>query len=175
VRRREFEHVIAAAANATGEDDFVVIGSQAILGPFPDAPHELLRSIEADIYPLANPGKTDLIDGALGDGSRFHETYGFYAHGVGPDTAKAPAGWHDRLVRVPIPARVGSPRAPVAWCLEPHDLVLAKCVAGRARDRDFARDMSAQGSFARQSSLRESHRYRSTKRSRFTSARCSTG
>jgi hypothetical protein len=30
VRRSEFEHVIAAAANVTGQDEFVVIGSQAL-------------------------------------------------------------------------------------------------------------------------------------------------
>jgi hypothetical protein len=38
---------------------------------------------------------------------------------------------------------VKSPRRPVAWCLEPHDLVLAKCVAGRQRDWEFARDALA--------------------------------
>jgi hypothetical protein len=31
--------------------------------------------------------------GALGDGSPFHAAFGYYAHGVGPETAKAPAGW----------------------------------------------------------------------------------
>lgn len=138
MRRREFEHVIAAAANVVEEDDIVVIGSQAILGPFPDAPAPLRRSIEADLYPRDHPAKADLIDGALGDGSPFHATYGYYAHGVGPETAKAPARWQDRLIRVPIPARARSPRRPIAWCLEPHDLVLAKCAAGRDRDWDFA-------------------------------------
>jgi hypothetical protein len=34
---------------------------------------------------------------------------------------------------------------PVAWCLEPQDLVLAKCVAGRERDWQFARDALAAG------------------------------
>jgi hypothetical protein len=29
----------------------------------------------------------------------------------------------------------------VALCLEPHDLVLSKCAAGRERDWQFARDM----------------------------------
>jgi hypothetical protein len=38
-----------------------------------------------------------------------------------------------------------SRRRPVAWCLEPHDLVLAKCVAGRDRDWEFARDMLVAG------------------------------
>lgn len=140
MRRHHLEHIIAAAANVAGEDEFVVIGSQAILGPRPDAPESLLRSIEADIYPAAHPEKTDALDGVLGDGSRFHQSFGYYAHGVGPRTAKAPAGWEARLIRVEVTPRPGSGRNPVALCLEPHDLVLAKCAAGRERDWDFARD-----------------------------------
>lgn len=140
MRREDFEHVIAAAANVTGEDELVVIGSQAIVGTHPDAPASLLRSIEADIYPAAHPERSDEIDGALGDGSPFHRAFGYYAHGVGSETVKAPVGWEERLVPVPIAARTGSQRAPVALCLEPHDLVLAKCVAGRERDWDFARE-----------------------------------
>ena len=145
MRREDFEHVLAAAAYVCGEVELVVVGSQAILGSHPDAPVELLQSMEVDIYPARAPEKSDLIDGALGDGSRFHETFGVYAHGVGPETAKAPAGWQERLVRVPIPARVGSTREAVALCLEPHDLVLSKVVAGRERDCDFARVMLRSG------------------------------
>lgn len=48
MQRHELEHVIGAAANVAGETKFVVIGSQAILGTYPDAPEPLLRSIEAD-------------------------------------------------------------------------------------------------------------------------------
>jgi hypothetical protein len=145
VRRKDFEHVIAAAANVSEEDEFVVVGSQAVLGPYPDAPESLLQSMEVDLYPAHAPEKSDEIDGAIGDGSRFHESFGFYAHGVGPETAKAPEGWRERLVRVPVPARVNSPRRPVALCLEPHDLVLAKCVAGRERDWMFAQVMLRSG------------------------------
>jgi hypothetical protein len=145
MRREQFEHVVAAAANIVGEDEFVIIGSQAILGPHPDAPDALLRSLEVDIYPVVDPRKADMIDGALGDGSPFHRSFGYFAHGVGPETAKAPAGWRERLIRVEVRARVRSPRRPVAWCLEPHDLVLAKCVAGRERDWQFARDALAAG------------------------------
>lgn len=101
--------------------------------------------MEADIYPLAEPGKADLIDGALGDGSPFHRSKGYYAHGVGPETASPPARWRERLVRVDVPARPRSPWRPVAWCLEAHDLVLAKCVAGRERDWQFARDAVSAG------------------------------
>jgi hypothetical protein len=135
---QEFEHVIAAAAEVTSQDELVVIGSQAILGSVRQPPTSLLQSLEADVYPLRDPAAADLIDGALGDGSPFHLTFGYYAHGVGPETAKAPKGWQDRLVRRTIPPRVASGRTAVAWCLEVHDLVLSKCVAGRERDWEYA-------------------------------------
>lgn len=105
----------------------------------------MLRSMEADIYPRHNPQKAEAIDAALGDGSQFQRSYGYYAHGVGPESAKAPAGWEDRLVTVRIESRVASRVAAVAYCLEPHDLVLSKCAAGRERDWDFARDAMRAG------------------------------
>jgi Nucleotidyltransferase of unknown function (DUF6036) len=138
MRREDFEHVIAAAAEVSGEREIVVIGSQAILGSVPDPPEAMLFSMEADVYPLHDPAKAEEIDGSLGDGSFFHATYGYYAHGVGPETAKAPSGWQRRLVRVEIPPRVGQKSGALALCLEVHDLVLAKCVAGRDRDWEFA-------------------------------------
>jgi uncharacterized nucleotidyltransferase DUF6036 len=143
MRRDDFEHVIVAAAEVSGEREIVVIGSQAILGCFPNPPERMLFSAEADVYPLKDPAKAEEIDGSLGDGSYFHGTFGYYAHGVGPETAVAPAGWEDRLVRVEVPARVARTEGAVALCMEPHDLVLAKCVAGRDRDWEFARDAIA--------------------------------
>jgi hypothetical protein len=138
VRKAEFDHVIAVAATVTGEDEIVVIGSQAILGTFEDPPEAMLVSIEADVYPRVTPAKAEEIDGALGDGSQFQATFGYYAHGVGPETAKAPTGWEERLVRVEVPRRPSEVGTVIALCLEVHDLVLAKCVAGRDRDWDFA-------------------------------------
>lgn len=140
MRREEFEHLIAAAASAAGEVELVVIGSQAILGTCPDAPEPMLLSQEADVYPLHAPEKAIEIDGALGDGSRFQEAFGYYAHGVGPETPKAPSGWQERLVRVEIPPRVGASHGATAYCMEVHDLVLAKCAAERDRDWDFAKE-----------------------------------
>jgi hypothetical protein len=145
VNRRQFEHVVAAAANIVGADEFVVIGSQAVLGTVAAVPGSMLVSMEADLYPLREPARAIQIDGAMGDGSPFHRTYGYYAHGVGPETAKLPRGWEERRVRVEIPPRVGSRRTPVAYCPDIHDLVLSKLAAGRARDIDYAREARAHG------------------------------
>jgi hypothetical protein len=136
MRRAELEHLIRAAARAAGDDELVIVGSQAILAEFPDAPETMLVSREADMYPLNHPERADEIDGAMGDGSYFDATFGYYAHGVGPETAKAPVGWEDRLVAV----RGANTGGATGWCLEAHDLVLAKCAAGRERDWEFARD-----------------------------------
>ncbi len=140
MNRQQFDHVIRAAAAVVEEEDIVVIGSQSILGPEPDAPKALLRSMEADVYPKLHPERAIEIDGSLGDGSMFHETFGYYAHGVGPETALAPTGWKRRLIVVEVEGRVGSAQRVRAHCLEPHDLVLAKCAANRDRDWEFARD-----------------------------------
>ena len=100
MQRPQLEHIIRAAAGITGAQEFVIIGSQAVLGQFPHAPPELLVSIEADLFSLRDPADSDLIDGSIGEGSPFHQTFGYYAHGVGADTAVLPNGWHERLVPV---------------------------------------------------------------------------
>ena len=144
MKREELEHVIRAAVDIV-DDELVVLGSQAILAGHPDAPESLLRSVEVDLYPLNHPERADEIDGAIGDGSQFHETYEYYAHGVGPETAVAPAGWQERAIRLELPAIRRSGRAAVAWCMAPHDLVLAKLAAGRAHDVQFATDAIREG------------------------------
>lgn len=92
MQRLQLEHIIRAAAGITGADQFVVIGSQAVLGQFPHPPAELLVSIEADLFSLRSPHHADLIDGSIGEGSPFHQTFGYYAHGVAEETAVLPAG-----------------------------------------------------------------------------------
>lgn len=136
MRRAELEHIIRAAAEVAGDTELVIVGSQAILGQFPDAPETMLVSREADIYPKNHPERADEIDGNLGDGSHFDASFGYYAHGVGPETAKAPAGWADRL----IPVQSENTGNAIGWCLEVHDLVLSKCAAGRERDWVFAKE-----------------------------------
>jgi hypothetical protein len=131
--RVDLEHIIRAAAEIANDDEIVVIGSQAILGSFPDAPKELLVSQEADVFPRKRPERADLIDGSIGEGSPFHDAYGYYAQGVDSTTAILPKGWQERLV----PVRNDNTRGNTGWCLEPHDLVVSKAVAGREKDLDF--------------------------------------
>lgn len=76
-------NIIRAATGITGPTELVVVGSQAIPGQYPQAPEKLVVSIEADVFSLRSAADSDLIDGSIGEGSPFHQTFGYYAHGVG--------------------------------------------------------------------------------------------
>lgn len=148
--REQLEHVIRAASTIAGDDDLVIIGSQAVLGQFPDAPEALLVSVEADVYPMHHPDRADLIDGSIGEGSPFHSTFGYYAQGVGERTAVLPSGWRERVV----PIRGPGTRGATGWALEIHDLLISKLVAGRQKDLAFAAEAIRHG-LARADVLRE--------------------
>ncbi len=130
MRREELEHVIRAAAAISGDSEIVVIGAAALLGSVPSPPADLAQTMEADLYPLRHPELADVIDGAIGELSPFHETFRYYAHGVGPSTAILPAGWEDRLVKV----QNEGTRQYIGYCLDPCDLAASKLAAGRAKD-----------------------------------------
>lgn len=137
MRRHELEHILRASASVTGAQEIVVIGSQAILGSFPWAPEELLVSREADVFTFRDPLDAEKIDGAIGERTTFHETFGYYAHGVAEETATLPAGWKERLVRVQNENTGGA----AGLCLEANDLAVSKLVAGREKDLNFVRAM----------------------------------
>jgi len=137
MKRHEIEHILRAASGITGQPDIVVVGSQAILGQFPEAPGELLVSMEADVFPRGRPDLSIQIDGAIGERSLFHETFGYYAHGVDESTATLSEGWRERLV----PVRNENTGGATGWCLEVHDLAVSKLVAGREKDIDFVRSL----------------------------------
>jgi hypothetical protein len=133
----QLRHLLRAAAASTGEKVFVVVGSQAILGSHPDAPRSLRKSIEGDTYPKDNPDKSIEIEGAIGELSPFHQEFGYYAHGVSPETATLPAGWEQRLVEFQVNDSSGT----IGLCLEKHDLAFSKLAAGREKDIEFVSDL----------------------------------
>jgi hypothetical protein len=137
MRRSELEHLIRAASAITNQYEIVVVGSQSILGAVPEPSALLAVSMEADIYPLERPELADLIDGAIGEGSPFHDCFGYYAQGVGPETACLPVGWQNRLVRIQNP----NTDLKVGLCLDPCDLAAAKLAAGREKDWPFVAEM----------------------------------
>ncbi len=149
MKRSDLEHILRASKGITGETEFVVIGSQAILGRFPDAPRVLRESLEADLYPRFRPELSADIEGGLGELSLFHQTFGYHADGVSPTTATLPEGWEQRLIRLSNENTGGA----IGWCLEPHDLAFSKLAARREKDLTFVAGL-LRFKMARLSSLR---------------------
>lgn len=139
MRRDQLAHILRAAATIVEDGDILVIGSQSILGSFDedDLPDRAVASIEADIAFFDDPdaSKADLVDGAIGELSPFHELHKIYGQGVEFQTATLPPSWRDRLIRF-VRHDTGDAHA---YCLEPHDLVISKLIAGREKDLEFTR------------------------------------
>ena len=135
--REQLEHAIRAACEVSEDTEIWIFGSQAILAEFPNAPKDLRASIEVDVQPKNRPDNVDAIDGAVGELSIFHQTHGFYVHGLPIEEAAAlPQGWQDRAK--PICDEI-STRGKMIWCVEVQDLAASKLVAYREKDRDFVR------------------------------------
>ncbi len=135
--REQLEHAIRAACEVAKDSEIWIFGSQAILGEFPDAPEDLRASIEVDVQPKNRPDNVGAIDGALGELSLFHQTHGFYVHGLLIEEAAAlPQGWEHRVT--PVVDEILT-RGKIGWCVEAHDLATSKLAAFRPKDRDFVR------------------------------------
>ena len=141
MNRDELEHLIRASGAITNQYELVIVGSQSILGSIPYPEPEFKMSAEADIYPLHAPDLADMIDGSIGEGSVFHKSNGYYAQGVGPETAILPDGWQDRLHKV----QNGNIDSRIGWCLDVLDLFLSKAVAARDKDSLFCRALLKYG------------------------------
>ena len=135
--REQLEHAIRAACEVSEDSEIWIFGSQAILGEFPNAPEELRASLEVDIQPKNRSDKIDVIDAVLGELSLFHQTHGFYVHGLPTEEAAIlPQGWKNRVT--PVFDEI-STNGKTGWCVETHDLAASKLAAYREKDRDFVR------------------------------------
>jgi hypothetical protein len=138
MRHDELAHVLRASAAISNETSFVLVGSQAVLLLLDQPPLELLVSAEIDLYPALRPEKAELIDGAIGANSTFHDTFGYHVDGVSPETASLPDDWMSRAVLTYF-------GDVTAICPDLHDLAVSKCAAGRDKDADFVRILLVNG------------------------------
>ena len=138
MRRDQLEHAIRAACNVSNDSALWIFGSQAVLGEFPNAPASLRASIEVDIQPVNRPEAVDDIDGSLGEMSPFHQTHGFYVHGISIESVILPYGWEQRTIPVSDPI---STSGKTGFCIEVHDLAASKLAAYREKDKEFVRGL----------------------------------
>jgi hypothetical protein len=134
--RDQLEHAIRAACDVSKDTELWIFGSQAILGEYPSAPESLRASIEVDVQPKNRPEAVGDVDGALGELSLFHQTHGFYVHGILIESAKLPHGWEQRTIPVSDPI---STHGKTGWCIETHDIAASKLAAYREKDKEFVR------------------------------------
>jgi hypothetical protein len=126
-----------------------VIGSQAILASWPEAPERLRISREIDAYPAntrewsARHGieASEEINALFGYGSSFDNTFGFYVDGVDELTAVLPVDWQSRAVHRRVPVDKGRAATAVAPAIE--DLVVAKLARLDEKDRRFVETLHA--------------------------------
>ncbi len=133
MNRKQLEHVLRAVKDVVEIREFIIVGSQSILGKYPNANPDLLQSMEIDIYPKDFGAFPCDIQGVFGEKSQFHDTHGFWVDGVDSDTSTLPIGWQNRLIKVQNENTDGA----VGYCLNPNDLAIAKIVAGREKDLTF--------------------------------------
>ncbi len=88
----QFFHVCRSAAAIANIAELTVFGAAAVV-PWATGEHlSSWPSMELDIDP-GTASAADLVDGSIGEGSLFAETFGVYAHGVGVEAFVAPPDW----------------------------------------------------------------------------------
>jgi hypothetical protein len=137
MKKQQVDHALRAAGQITGEQQFIIIGSQSLHGKHPDVPDEILTSFEVDLIAPKNMDRTAWLN-VIGVESPFHETFGYYVDPVDGKTPILPKGWKGRLVNLP-PGDTGGVKG---LCLEPHDLAIAKYAAFREKDLIFTRELA---------------------------------
>lgn len=122
--------------------EFVIVGSQAILGSFPDAAPALRTSQDIDLF--AKHGATaemnKLIYAKFGPESEFEQREGFYIEPMGEWTMMTSLpGWAERLVKVEAPGGA------IGWCISPLDIAYNKAEAGREKDIGYLAELFRNG------------------------------
>lgn len=140
MKKRQVDHVLRAAGRIRGEKQFIIIGSQSLHGKHPDLADDIVRSAEVDLIAKEDASRTEWLN-VIGQESNFHEQFGYYADPIDETTAILPKGWKARLIDLPP----GDTGGVAGLCLDPHDLAIAKYVAGREKDVVFTRELAARG------------------------------
>jgi hypothetical protein len=125
--------LFAQAKKLTGHREFVVVGSLSILGVAGarQVPPRMLMSIDVDCYTRSDPLRIFDLQEALGEGSAFEATHGFYLDPVSAQLPTLPERWEHRLVRVSLRDEL------VVFFLEPNDAAVSKYARCQPRDREW--------------------------------------
>lgn len=94
ISRPDIDHMLRAAGDLTGQSQFVLVGSAAVIAWAPDVPAVMAMTSEIDIFGT-NDDPEEIafeLDSVLGQGSMFHDTHGYFVDGVAPTPPAFPRG-----------------------------------------------------------------------------------
>jgi len=133
VELKDLEKLFGRAKELTGHTEFVVIGSNSVLGVPRDheVPPRMTMSNDIDAYTKNDPGKVFELEPELGQASRFELENGFYLDPVDPLLPTLPQGWEARLYRVQLGNGV------IVHFLDPNDAAISKYARCEPRDREW--------------------------------------
>lgn len=137
LRRPDVDHILRAAGSVSNHRRFVLVGTGAVIITARHIPAVMMMTAEIDVYAdgIEDPEPlSDLLDAAIGRGSRFHETFSYYCDGVGPRTATMPADWRTRATEYLV-----TDGTTTAICPGANDIAIAKLCAGREKDWTWLR------------------------------------
>lgn len=143
MKRKQFSKILRDASVVSEVDQFIVIGSQALLGTYSDVVlgDRLKFSVEVDLIVLGDVEAVDKLEAWGGLQSQYNETYGVYVDLVSFATVStAPDGWQERLIPYEPPDSEVT-----AFCMHPADLFVTKLLAGRDKDLEFVEEQAALG------------------------------
>jgi hypothetical protein len=130
----DLRELFEQARKLVNHSEFVVVGSLSILGVARGSvPARMLMSIDVDCFTRQDPPRVFELKDALGQGSAFEATHGYYLDPISPKVPTLPEQWESRLVRVPLDERI------VAYFLDPNDAAISKYARGDPRDREWIR------------------------------------
>ena len=130
----DIDRVFSAIRDASGLDEFVVIGSWSALGiTGGNLPARMTWSMEVDAYPERAPHRAPEFSAQFGEGSAFHRTHGYYFNAVSPDLPTLPEGWDQRMIKQVLPSGVR------VKYLDPNDCAISKYARSEPKDREWIR------------------------------------
>lgn len=134
LRREQVAHLVRAAAAISNESTLVLLGTGAVIAQLKAAPSELTATRNVELYApgASDPAETSrLIDGTIGEGTRFDDAFGYFAHGAAQDAAILPHDWRLRARPITLP------EAPGVTCICPDadDVAVGKLCAWQENDR----------------------------------------
>ena len=138
MNKQQLIHVISAACRQLECQELYLFGSQASYGTLDEIPTIVATSNEADLTPKKNPERAIEISGGMGEFTRFHDEFDYYAHGIEFSEMTLPNDWQENLVDISFIDHL-TKKTLTVYCLYLYDLCASKLAAGRPKDFEFVK------------------------------------